>query len=136
MNIGRFNWVRVGNCFNPGIPSLQLCRISSVQTAGLFASQAPAPVLFYLVEFVGQPGVGVVNDRQVANHPKIPSRAVLIVEMAEQKQVSGLLPKSNFLGRKFLDVISLDDFLNKVAQLPYRSRVSGDRGVGSRLAAF
>ena len=118
MNIGRFKWVGVGHCFNPGIPSLQLCRISSVQTAGLFASQAPAPVLICLVEIGGQPGVGVVKARQVANRPKIPSRAVLIVEMAEQKQVSGLLPKSGFLGGNFLGVISLDDFLVKVAQRP------------------
>ena len=101
MNIGRFKRVRVGRFFNLCIPSLLICRISSVQTAGLFASQAPAPVLIYLVEFVGQSGVGVVKARQVANRPKIPSRAVLIVEMAEQKQVSGLLPKSGFLGRNF-----------------------------------
>ena len=67
---------------------------------------------------MGQPGVGVVKTRQVVNRPKIPSRAVLIVEMAEQKQVSGLLPKLGFLGGNFFGVISLDDFLVKVAQRP------------------
>ncbi|SVC41588.1 uncharacterized protein METZ01_LOCUS294442, partial [marine metagenome] len=45
MNIGRFKWVRVGRFFNLCIPSLLICRISSIQTAGPFASQAATPVL-------------------------------------------------------------------------------------------
>ena len=118
LNIDRFKWAGVGHCFNLGIPSLQLCHISSAKTAGLIASQAPVPVLICLVGFVGRPGEGVVKARQVANHPKIPSGAVLIVEMAVQKQVSGLLRKSSFLGRNILGVIFLGDFLIKVAQRP------------------
>ncbi len=40
-----FQMGQVGRFFNLCVPSLLICRISSAQTAGLFASQVPTPVL-------------------------------------------------------------------------------------------